>query len=167
MARRGYISHGKNIFDDMQDTIAGVHKRLDMIIAASKQATMPTYPSLATPNPGDLPDDPIQGQVAISGDDDSVWIYSGGAWRDGWHDAVLINGWGSVGDPYHPGQYSRSLQGKLRFRGAIDGGSPGSIAFYLPESYWPAKNERYVIAHGSTPTVMEVASVDGGVTVFG
>lgn len=80
MAGRGYIGTSKSPFDDMQDAIAGVHKRLDMFIAASKQATMPSYP-FETANPGDLPDNPIQGQVAISHDDDTLWFYSNGAWH--------------------------------------------------------------------------------------
>lgn len=80
MAGRGYVNTSKSIFDDMQSAIDSVHQRLDRAIAAAKQPTMPTYP-FTTANPGDLPDDPVQGQVAISSDDDTMWFYSNGAWH--------------------------------------------------------------------------------------
>lgn len=135
MAGKGYINHGKHIFDDMQAAIDSVHKRLDMFIGASKQPTMPTYP-FATANPGDLPDDPVQGQVAISGDDDTLWFYSNGAWHEvskdlPWavlavQDYAISSGAGNFTTPFQESGFYTSDDSFYEFDdGSTNGGFPG------------------------------------------
>lgn len=78
MAGKPYFGRGIDIFDDVLNSISQLGKDVSNL-KNIKQPTMPIY-KFTNPNPGDLPDDPVEGQVAVS-DDDKLWFYSNGAWH--------------------------------------------------------------------------------------
>jgi hypothetical protein len=80
MSGKGFETGGKDEFDELDQRLSDLeHKAVQL--ANIKQPTIPLYPSFSTPNPGDLPDDPIEGQTAIGQDDDLHYHYSNGAWH--------------------------------------------------------------------------------------
>lgn len=80
MAGKGFETGARDQLDELQSQIEDLQaavKRLENI----KTPTVPIYRNFSAPNPGDLPDDPLEGQVAIGDDNIHRW-YSSGAWHD-------------------------------------------------------------------------------------
>lgn len=171
MAGKDFLGRGKDLIDDIFLEIAKLEDRVTKL-ANIKQPTHPLYNfyNWKSPNPADLPDDPVEGQIAGGLDDDTILAYSNGSWHfvgaGNWYDMVLESPWFAVGDPYNPPQFSKASPMHLKFRGAIDGGTTGDIITYLPTQFWPDKTEHYVISVGSDPRVIEVSSVDGSVKII-
>lgn len=78
MAGKGFISRGRDVLDDIYQTVDELAERLTKH-ENIKTPTAPLY-KFAAPDPGDLPDDPIEGQYAISHENE-FWIYRNGAWH--------------------------------------------------------------------------------------
>lgn len=165
MAGKGFEASGSSPLDDIWDAIDKLQRTLTNT-RNNRQPTQPTY-DFWSGNPGDIPDDAIEGQVAL-GNDDTAWQYTNGAWKliggGRWYDAVLEPPWVQGGDDFHPVQYARGAPTHLRFRGAAIGGTGGDTMFFLPANFWPVKFEYYVIARADVPVVLEVSPSDGSVT---
>lgn len=76
----------------------------------------------------------------------------------GWLTPTLLNGWANFGDPYPPVQFHKSEDGKVYIRGAVSGGSAGTVIFLLPADYRPFHTERFICAGLDDPTTIEVTS---------
>jgi hypothetical protein len=86
-----------------------------------------------------------------------------------WVTPTLINSWAHQGAPYHKHQYREFARDMLHVRGALTGGTSGTIAYYLLEPFWPDAD---VPVHGwvysgasITPAVLILGSTNGSVTV--
>lgn len=55
-----------------------------------------------------------------------------------WIIPELLNGWENAGDPYEDIAYRRGLGSTIEFRGHIQGGASGSVAFIIPTPDIPA-----------------------------
>ena len=169
MAGKDFLGRGKDLIDDIFHELSVLEDKV-VGLANIKQPTHPLYLfyDWKNPNPGDLPDDPVEAQHAGGFDDDTFWQYTNGGWvfvgGGRWYDLTLEPPWVSVGGPYHDPQFSKASPMHLKFRGAIDGGGPGDIIAFLPVQFWPDAVEHYVISFGNTPTVIEVSATDGSVT---
>lgn len=63
------------------------------------------------------------------------------------HGVGFTNTWGNVGGAgVPPASWYLSEDGEVRLRGKITGGSPGSVAFVLPEEVRPQYAETFIVA---------------------
>lgn len=80
MSGKGFETGSKDEFDELLSRVEDLEAKVTLL-SNIKQPTMPPYPSIATPNPGDVPDDPLEGQFAVANDDSGAWYYVNGKWR--------------------------------------------------------------------------------------
>lgn len=80
MAGKGYEDGGEDQLDELESRIEDLEAKVTRL-SNIKQPTMPPYPSIENPNPGDVPDDPLEGQYAVSNDDSGAWYYVNSKWR--------------------------------------------------------------------------------------
>jgi hypothetical protein len=98
MAGRGFVNRGKDVIDDIFNEL-DIIKEVFIKQANIKTPTAPLY-KFPGVDPGDLPDDPVEGQFAIS-QDDKFWIYRNSAWHKVGGDAELkwVVARGGYGNP--------------------------------------------------------------------
>lgn len=156
MAGKGFETGSRDVIDELQAQIEDLQAAV-VKLQNVKQPTHPIYQvgTFYSPsNPGDFPDDPVEGQIAL-GDDNAIWTYTKGQWWTSWRQATLLSPWVAIGGTYHTGaQYSKSLQGDPRLRGAITGGGIGDTMFNIPAAYRPLKDQKYVVVNGTIPSTL-------------
>ncbi len=139
-----------DVLDPLYREIRELKRRVDSL----ENLSIPTMPKY---DPNDFPQDSVEGQVAL-GIDNTVWIFTNGQWWSAWVNLTLLSPWTAVGGSYHPPQYSRNLQGEPRLRGAATGGSAGQPMGVLPIDFRRPKDQKYVIAKGTTTSVLLIES---------
>jgi hypothetical protein len=80
-----------------------------------------------------------------------------------WHPLTLQNGWASAGSYFGTPSYAVSAQGIVYLKGAIGGGSSGSLAFTLPAGARPAGGVDLVAYGNAVSSVALWLGTDGGV----
>lgn len=85
--------------------------------------------------------------------------------RTHWLDLTVESPWSNVGGSNHPAQFGIDATG-LVFRGAVEGGTSGTIIGHLPSDFWPEKDEQYVITFGTVPCALLVAASNGALTPY-
>lgn len=136
MAGKGFEDGGKDQLDELESRIEDLESKVTRL-SNIKQPTMPIYPSFVAPNPGDLPDDPVEGQYAIGNDDNVYRWYSNGAWRNALTgsnlDGVMGNSAAFVQDGLT--QTARDLEAvEFDSLGYWDSGAPGR--FTIKKAGW-------------------------------
>lgn len=80
----------------------------------------------------------------------------------------FVNSWGNVGGDAPPVSFYLSEHGEVRLRGAIEGGTVGTVAFTLPDGYRPEYSMRFV---GALSIGNDIATIqvdpDGKVWIIG
>lgn len=92
---------------------------------------------------------------------------TGGGACGEWQTPTLINGWSNTGPPFCDAAYRQCPFG-LQFRGHIEGGADGTVAFVLDPDFWPDCDESTITDVISTPpgaAQLYISSSDGSVTV--
>lgn len=141
------------------DPLEPLYRELKEAKARISQLENKSIPTVPSYDPGNFPQDSVEGQIAVSSLDlgqGGANHYVDGEWWGVWHDGTLLSPWTNVGSPYHPFQYMKDMNGRLRLRGAVTGGTTGQPMASIPTRFVAPHTERYVIAHGLTTSVLEV-----------
>jgi hypothetical protein len=79
----------------------------------------------------------------------------------------FVNSWGNYGSGFNSGSYTLDFLGNVRLRGAISGGSSGTIAFTLPSGYIPPASCYFITYSNDTSAHTGRILIDssGNVTV--
>lgn len=77
-----------------------------------------------------------------------------------WQTPSLLNSWANVGAPYADTGYYKDPHGLVHLRGALDTGSPPSVAFVLPTNYRPQATLSFSVPDGATVEVESDGSVN-------
>ena len=84
-----------------------------------------------------------------------------------WIEPTLLNGWTNAGAPFCDAAYRQCAFG-LQFRGHIEGGADGTVAFELDAADWPDCDMSVITDVVGTPpgaAQLYIAAADGSVTV--
>jgi hypothetical protein len=180
MSGKGFQTGSKDQFDELLSRVEDLESQV-VRLQNIKQPTMPIYPSFAAPNPGDLPDDPVEGQYAVGKDDNIHRWYSNGAWHEA--DAgrmpwlLLQNGiqngdtipGGGVGNDYYlnmGGLITSPLNGGGRIDPTVYGGINVSNAEVNIET-GGASNEPFKAIKFRSPGLYKCRAVLGWFTDWG
>jgi hypothetical protein len=81
--------------------------------------------------------------------------------------SAFLNSWGNVLGGFPATQYRKNSLGNLELRGAVIGGTSGSIVFNLPVGYRPSAYSSFaVIANGTVIAELDIL-INGDVKIFG
>jgi hypothetical protein len=104
----------------------------------------------------------------------SKWVYVGSWPTDDYTTAdspEWENGWDHAGDPFDRVAFRWDEHGRLETKGHADssGAASGTVAFTLPDEYWPAKDVSWLtdVVAGASPSTAQVyiAADTGEVTI--
>jgi hypothetical protein len=135
-------------------------RELKRHVAALENKSIPTVP---TYDPSDFPQDSVEGQLSLSTLDlgeAGAHHFVDGEWWGVWHDAVLTSPWVVANAPL---QYMKNMNGRLRLRGSVTGGTVGQPFTTVPIRFAPPRAERYTVSHGLVPAIIEFGT-DGSIT---